>query len=79
MNPVVTAHHAGLEEAGVPHYMPAPRFQPPPRAHSTETRQMLAEGQPQPPEFETFESPNMGKPSDLRAAHLQPGDNQHYE
>ena len=40
---------------------------------------MLAEGQPQPPEFETFESLNLGQPSDLRPAELEPGDNQHYE
>jgi hypothetical protein len=79
MNPVVIAHHAGLEEAGVPHYMPAPRFPPPPRGHGTETRQMMAEGQPQPVEFETFETLNLGQPSDLRPAQLEPGDNEHYE
>ena len=80
MHPVVAAHHAGLEEAGVPHYKPAPRIQPPPRhGHSTETRQMMAEGQPQPPEFQTFESMNMGQPTGLQATVLQPGANHRYE
>ena len=79
MHPVVTAHHAGLEEAGVPHYMPAPRFQPPRREHSTETRQMIAEGQPQAEEFQTFEALNLDQPTDLRPAELEPGDNQRYE
>jgi hypothetical protein len=78
MHPVVTAHHAGLEEAGVPRYMPAPRFQPPRREHSTETRQMMAEGQQQAKEFQTFEALNLDQPTDLRATQLKPGDKQHY-
>jgi len=79
MDPVVTAHHAGLEEAGVPHYVPAPRIKPPPRGHGTETRQMMAEGQPQPPEFQPFESMNMGQPTGLQATVLKPGANHRYE
>ena len=80
MHPVVAAHHAGLEEAGVPHYKPAPRIQPPPRhGHSTETRQMMADGQPQPPEFQTFESMNQAQPSDLQATVLKPGAKHRYE
>ena len=78
-HPVVTAHHAGLEEAGVPHYKPAPRIQPPRRGHSTETRQMMADGQPQPPEFQTFESMNQAQPSDLRPTVLKPGAKHRYE
>jgi hypothetical protein len=40
---------------------------------------MIAEGHPQADEFETFEALNLDQPTDLRAAQLMPGDNQHYE
>jgi hypothetical protein len=40
---------------------------------------MMAEGQPQPPEFQTFESMNQAQPSDLRPTVLKPGANHRYE
>ena len=38
---------------------------------------MMAEGQPQAEEFQTFEALNLDQPTDLRAAQLEPGDNPH--
>jgi hypothetical protein len=40
---------------------------------------MMAEGQPQAQEFQTFEALNMEQPTDLRATHLKPGDKTNYE
>ena len=80
MDPTVEANHEDLEEAGVPHNMPAPR----PgelRRHSWRTLpgQFAAAGQPQAPQFTPFEVLSMGQPSTLRAGNLTISQNMTYE
>jgi hypothetical protein len=79
MNPVIEAAHAELEQAGVQHYMPEPRFAPPVKGWKTPNAQMAAAGQPQAPEFPTFEFLNMGQPHNVRAATLSHSQNMTYE
>ena len=79
MHPVVEAAHGELEEAGVPHLQAGPRDEPPRRAWHTPNAQFQAFGQPQAPEFPTFESLNMGQPTNIRAATLSPSQNTTYE
>ena len=62
MHPVVEAAHEELTEAGVPHAMPGPRIAPEYRPYRAPLPQMQAKGQPQAPEFPTFEHLNMGQP-----------------
>ena len=70
MNPVVDASHDELEEAGVPHHMAAVGIPPARRPYIVATEQFAAVGQPQAPEFPTFEFLNMGQPQDVRVADL---------
>jgi len=79
MHPVVEAAHQELEEAGVFHYRAGPREEPPRRVWHTPNAQLEAFGQPQAPEFPSFEALNMGQPSDLRAARLTAAQNVTYE
>ena len=79
MHPVVQASHGELEEAGVPHHMPAPREPPPMRGWHTPHQQFAAAGQPQAPEFPSFEVLNMAGPTSVRAATLTPSQNMTYE
>ena len=68
-NPVIEAHHESLRETGVPHFMPGVRsvqnhkLPAPPPAY-------VAAGQPQAPEFTSFEVLNMGQPANVLAATL---------
>jgi hypothetical protein len=78
MHPVIEASHDEFEEAGVPHYMPGPRFTPPRRAWATPHQQMVAYGQPQAREFPTFEALNMGQ-LPVRAAGPTRAENVTYE
>ena len=79
MNPVVQASHDELEEAGVGHFMPGPREPPPRRVWHTPHDQLVAAGQPQAPEFPSFERLNMGQPANFRASTLTPSQNMTYE
>ena len=79
MNPTVEANHDELDEAGVPHVMPAPR--PPVRrqAWRAPNAQFVAAGQPQAREFQTFEVLSMGQPATVRAGNLTRSQNMTYE
>ena len=79
MHPTVEANHEELDEAGVPHVMPAPR--PAARRHSWKAppRQYAAVGQPQAREFPSFEVLSMGQPSSVRAGNLTHSQNMTYE
>jgi len=79
MNPVIEASHDELGEAGVHHYMPEPRQPVPRRVWHTPNDQQEAFGHPQAPEFPTFETLNMGQPSNVRQATLRPDQNMTYE
>lgn len=79
MNATIEAEHEQLETAGVPHYMPKPRTVPPKAFFTKPPAQMVAGGQPQAPEFPTFELLNMGQPESLRAATLSASQNMTYE
>ena len=79
MHPTVEASHDELAEAGAPHYMPAPRPPPPFRSWPTPPEQFVSSGQPQAPEFPTFESLNTGQHQNLRVATLSRSQNMTYE
>ena len=79
MNPVVEASHEQLVEAGVPHQMPAPRIPAPIRSWPAPPPQYVCDGQLQAPEFPTFESLNMGQPTNFKTATLTPAQNMTYE
>lgn len=70
MHPTIEAHHPDLEQARIPHAMPAPRAPMVQHPWPAPVRQMAAAGQPQAPEFPTFEHLNMGQPGHLRPANL---------
>ena len=74
MNSVIEASHEHLVEAGVPHEMPAPRLPPLVRSWPAPPPQWACDGQIQAPEFPTFESLNMGQPTDFRTASLKKSD-----
>lgn len=71
MNPTIEAHHPDLEQARVAHAMPAPRQRMVPYPWPAPPMQMAAAGQPQAPEFPTFENLNMGQPARVYPAHLR--------
>ena len=79
MNPVIAAAHEELQQAGVAHSGPEPRFTPPATGWKTPHASMASAGQPQAPEFPTFESLNTGQPSDMRVANPTPSENRTYE
>jgi hypothetical protein len=71
MNSVIEASHEHLVEANVPHEMPAPRLPPLIRSWPAPPPKWACDGQLQAPEFPTFESLNMGQPTDFRTASLK--------
>ena len=79
MHPVVEASHGELAEAGVPHAMPAPRPPPRPKSFRAPPQELAAVGQPQAPEFQTFEHLNQGQPANVYASKLTPSQNLSYE
>lgn len=79
MNPTIEAAHDELEEAGVPHAMPAPRIAPLKQPWHTPSVQYAAFGQPQAPEFTPFEQLNQGQPANVNATTLSPSQNLTYE
>ena len=79
MNPVIEAHHDQLEEADVPHAMPAPRLPPPVKAWKTPPLQYAAAGQVQAPEFPTYEMLNLGEVADIKSAKLRRNEAMTYE
>ena len=78
-HPVVEAAHDELVEAGVPHAMPLPRVPPLKKGWEAPPVQFAAFGQPQAPEFPTFENLNQGQPATVRATKLSPSQNLTYE
>ena len=70
MNPMVDASHDELEEAGVPHHMAEVGIAPVRKPYLVPNKQMMSVGQPQAPEFPTFELLNMDQPQDIRVATL---------
>ena len=70
MNPMVDAAHEELEEAGVSHHMAAVGIPPVRKPYIVPNKQMMSVGQPQAPEFPTFELLNMDQPQDIRVATL---------
>ncbi len=59
--------------------MAKPRTVPPKAFFTKPPAQMVVGGQPQTPEFPTFERLNMGQPESLRAATLSASQNMTYE
>lgn len=78
-HPVIEASHEELREAGVPHYLPAPRLTPPSSSWRTPPSAQAAYGQPQAPAFPDFRVLNMGDPANVRQATLTPAQNATYE
>ena len=68
MDPTIEAAHLELVEAGVHHYMPKIRTLPPKAMFTKPHPAMVVMGQPQAPEFPSFEFLNMGQPANIRAA-----------
>ena len=69
VHPTIEAHHRNLEQANVPHPMPAPR---PPMTRMSwpfPADQFSAAGHPQAPEFPTFEQLNLGQARRFRQGH----------
>ena len=79
MHPTIEANHDELQEAGVPHAMTVPRVPPARKVWHTPNAQFVAAGQPQAPEFKTFEVLSMGQPATLKAATLSQSQNMTYE
>ena len=79
MHPVLEASHTELRDAGVWHYMPAPRPQPSRTAWRAPPGRYVAYGQPQGREFPDFRTLNMGDPANVRQATLTPSQNTTYE
>ena len=79
MNPTIEANHDELEEAGMPHDMPAPGLPPLRRGWPAPHEQMVSAGQPQAKEFTPFEVLNMGQPANVRKATLNISQNMTYE
>jgi len=78
-HPVIEASSPELAEANVPHVQPLPRL-PQTRAVWRAPHEVdVAFGQPQAPEFPTFEHLNMGQPRNIQAATLTPSQNTTYE
>ena len=71
MNSVIEAHHDQLEEANIPHIMPAPRLPPPVKVWKTPPQQYAAAGQVQAPEFPTYEMLNLGEVANVKSAALR--------
>jgi hypothetical protein len=79
MHPVIEASHDELDEAGVRHYMPAPRQPPPRRGWPATHGAEVAYGQPQAPEFPDFRVLNMGDPRRVDYSVLRPDELMGYE
>jgi hypothetical protein len=79
MDPMVEASHEELAEAGVPHAMPGPRIAPASTRGHAPPPMYSSAGQPQAPEFPSFEVLNQGQPPDLRRGNLRPSQNLTYE
>ena len=65
-HPTIYAAHHELAEAGVHHWIPAPRPAPSSSSWQTPTRNMAAAGYPQAPQFAEFGVLNRGQPSSFR-------------
>ena len=79
LNPTIEMEHDELEVAGVPHYMAMPRSLPPKAQYTKPPAQFAASGQPQAPQFKSFEQLNMGQPDNVRAATLSMSQKMTYE
>ena len=80
MHPVIEAAHSELEQAGVPHNMPdGPKLTTAPKAMKAPPKLMAAEGQPQAPQFPSFEFLNLGDVYDFRVANPSCSRNMTYE
>jgi hypothetical protein len=79
MDPTIEAAHLELLESNVHHYMPKIRTLPPNAVFTRPLPAMVARGQPQAPEFPSFELLNMGQPENLRAATMTLSQNSTYE
>ena len=78
-HPVVYAAHGELAEAGVHHWIPASRPAPSSSSWQTPTRNMVAAGYPQAPQFREFGVLNRGQPSTFRPAVASTTQTQTYE
>jgi hypothetical protein len=77
----VDAHHKDLEDAGVPHTAPAPKKLATPAGQwRAPANEFIAAGQPQAPEFPTFEQLNLGYPTSFKLGRPAPLDrNKNYQ
>jgi hypothetical protein len=71
VHPTLEAHHRDLEDKNVPHPAPIPKLSMAKASWPSTNREYIAAGQPQAPEFPTFEQLNMGQ--DKRYKHGLPG------
>lgn len=78
-HPSVYAARDELQQAGVRHWIPAPRSPPQRVVYRAPPQQYAAAGQPQAREFTDFRVLNMGDPSSLRAGHMTVSQNMTYE
>ena len=79
MHPTIEAEDNELDEADVPHNMPAPRA--PPRRHSYRMppAAFVADGQPQAREFPTFERLNLAQPARVTEGRISLAEGLTYE
>ena len=78
-HPTVYAAHHELEEAGVHHWIPAPRPAPSSSSWQTPIHNMAAAGYHQAPQFPEFGRLNQGQPSSFRPAGTPTTQNPTYE
>ena len=79
MHPVIEGETDELDEADVPHNLPAPRAAPRRYSHKMPPREFVAAGQPQAREFPTFERLNLGQPATIAEARISPAEARTYE
>jgi hypothetical protein len=75
----VEAHHQDLEERGIPHSAPTPKMAMPAGRWRAPPNEFIATGQPQAPEFPTFEQLNLGYDKIYKLGRPAPLDTTNYQ
>jgi hypothetical protein len=75
----VEAHHPDLEERGIPHSAPVPKMAMPAGRWRAPPNEFIAAGQPQAPEFPTFEQLNLGYDKIYKLGRPAPLDTTNYQ
>lgn len=79
VHPTLEAHHRDLQYQNVPHPAPVPRLSMPRMSWPTVPDEFAAAGQPQAPEFPTFEALNLGQDRKFKHGRVDIGANQSYQ